>query len=97
MKIYLVLMTILLTILGLLSMFPALMAPLMFDAPGSTSDPVMLTLFAAVFSMPFVCGGAANVAWFLWDTHPKLSCLVVLSPVVNIIVVAAIFIGEQFA
>jgi hypothetical protein len=47
----------------LIGSFMAIMSPMMFDAPGSTSNPPVVLLFSSVISFPVVYLIAIVLAW----------------------------------
>ena len=61
----LVVMTFVWVLAGAVGIVPALMSPMMFDAPGSTDNPVVWVLFASVGTFPIACLVAVVSAWIL--------------------------------
>lgn len=100
---YLILLSIVVGVLGVLPAVPALFSVMMFDAPGSTSNPATIILFIATISFPLVCFGAIATAWELYRENRKWAGrLIFLSPTVNVIAFFAaydcleIFYGGKF-
>lgn len=44
----------------------AMMSPMMFDSPGSESNPHVIALFAAVVSFPILCLVSIVATWLTW-------------------------------
>lgn len=87
MKLYLALMSVVVTLLGVASVFPALFSVTMFDAPGSTRNPATIALFVAVASCPFVCYGAVTGAWALYTvSQRRLAAIAIWAPATNLVV-----------
>ena len=92
MKWYLAIMSVVVTLLGMASVMPAALSVMVFDAPGSTSNPATIALFIAVASCPFVCMGAVVGAWALYAaSHSKLSAIVIWAPALNLAAAAIAF------
>jgi hypothetical protein len=59
------LMTAVWVLVGLAAVFPAMMSPMAFDAPGSTSNPYTVGFAASIAVFPVVCLAAAALPWML--------------------------------
>jgi len=44
----------------------AMMSPMMFDAPGSESNPRVVAMFASVVSFPILCLVSILATWLTW-------------------------------
>lgn len=62
-RVWLIIETILAIPAIALGGFAALMSPMMFDAPGSTSNPQVLVLFFSVIAFPIACVAGVALAW----------------------------------
>ena len=51
------------TLLGLASAVPAMFSVMMFDAPGSTSNPATMALVASLMTFPFICALTVGNVW----------------------------------
>jgi hypothetical protein len=76
---------------GLLAIFPAILTPMMFDAPGSTSNPITVGLAVSVAAFPLVCLAGAVLPWLL--RHFSFAKWLFLLPVLDIGVIAAFAIA----
>ncbi|MFL1895987.1 hypothetical protein ACJRPK_09815 [Aquimarina sp. 2-A2] len=86
-NIYLVVCTILLTLLAFASLPMAMMSPMLFDSPGSDENMSTVTLFVAVISFPLIVLFAIPGGWMLH--HYKryvLSKIAISLPILNIII-----------
>jgi hypothetical protein len=81
-------------LIGLGAIFPALMSPMMFDSPGSTSNPVTVALAISVAVFPLFCLVAAALPWIL--RHWSLAKWVFLLPLVDIGIVIALFAALEY-
>ena len=71
---------------GFLGIAFALMAPMLFDAPGSTSNPATVTLFWSIFTYPVVSLLSIIVGWLLAKyVSPFIGCVVTFVPAVNLL------------
>jgi hypothetical protein len=76
--------------LGVASLFPAMFSVMMFDSPGSESNPLVIAMFASVISFPVVC--FATVAKILRASKEQAysrACLLACIPLINIAIVGA--------
>jgi len=85
-----VVLTALWAVAGLAAILPALMSPMMFDAPGSTANPVTIALAISVALLPLVCLVAAGLPWLL--RHWPLAKWIFLLPGLHIAVILALFV-----
>jgi hypothetical protein len=76
------LLTAVWVLVGLAAVFPALMSPMAFDAPGSTSNPFTIGFALSVAIFPLVCLAAAALPWIL--RHWSFAKWFFLLPLVNI-------------
>ena len=86
--------TALCVLVGLGGILPAMMSPMMFDSPGSTSNPVTVALAISVAVFPLFCLAAAALPWLL--RHWSLAKWVFLLPLVDIGIIIALFIALQY-
>lgn len=49
--------------------FMALMSPMLFDAPGSDSNPPVLLLFGSIVAFPLTCIAGIALAWIAYVRH----------------------------
>ena len=64
----------------------AMFSPMMFDAPGTTENPYIVTLFWSVVSFPFVMIGALNIAWIAFAMRRDRAALwISLLPIVPVL------------
>lgn len=85
-RIWLIVETILAIPGIVLGSFAALMSPMMFDAPGSTQNAQMLTLFWSVVSFPVLCVAGVLLAWIAFaKRRDRLALWFSLLPVVPIV------------
>ncbi len=86
-KVYLMITTGIFAAAGVLGFLPSMMAFMLFDAPGSENNPVIVTLFWAMVTFPVVCGLSVILSWYLYRVRQYfLACGVALLPLVNVIV-----------
>ena len=57
------LLSVLWLAVGFFAIFPAVMSVTMFDAPGSTSNPLTIGAAASFAALPLVCLAAAVLPW----------------------------------
>jgi hypothetical protein len=85
-RVWLIVETILCIPAVALGGFAALMSPMMFDAPGSTSNPHVVALFWSVVAFPFACMAAVVLGWILFATrHPRAAFWFSLTPLIPLI------------
>lgn len=80
-------LTALWVLTGVAAGVPAMMTPMMFDAPGSERNPVAIGLAISVAAFPLVCLLSAVLPW-LFRKRPFAAMLFLL-PVANLAVIAA--------
>lgn len=73
-----IVLTILSVLAGFMSFPLAMFSPMIFDAPGSSENPLALFLFYCVFSFPVLCMLGAILPW-MFKRHPKSIWLHALS------------------
>ena len=94
------LLTVVWVLVGLAAIFPALMSPMAFDAPGSTSNPFTVGFAISIAIFPFVCLAAAILPWIL--RHWPFAKWFFLLPLIDIgalaffIFALSYFSGGQF-
>jgi hypothetical protein len=81
-------------LVGLGATLPAMMSPMMFDSPGSTSNPIVIGLAISVAVFPLFCLAAAALPWIL--RHWSLAKWVFLLPLVDIGVIIALLAALQY-
>jgi hypothetical protein len=81
-------------LVGLGGFLPAMMSPMMFDSPGSTSNPVTIGLAISVAVFPLFCLAAAALPWLL--RHWSLAKWVFLLPLVDLGVIIALFAALEY-
>ena len=70
---------------GLVSVVPAGLSVMLFDAPGSSENPATVIVFWSALTFPLVCAAAAVVPWiFLFNNFPGIACLICACPLLNI-------------
>ncbi len=77
------------SVLGFFACLPAMMSPMMFDAPGSTSSVLTMVVFFSVLTLPVSFFMAATVPW-KYKENPKVKLLYLL-PVVHLAIAAGAF------
>lgn len=87
MQIWLIVATVLLSIATVAGILPALMSPMMFDAPGSMENRAIVTSAICVATFPIVCAVAIGLLWLLY-THQQYSAARIASllPLINLTV-----------
>ena len=86
MRIWLIVETILSVPTLLIGAVAALMSPMMFDAPGSTSNPQVVVLFWSAISFPVACILGVASAWIAFAMRSeRLAMWLSLLPVIPII------------
>lgn len=86
MKIQLIILSIVVGLVGLAGLFPAAFSVMMFDAPGSSSNPATITLFLSVATFPIVCLASIIAAWSFYSSQQmEVAGWVILSPALNIV------------
>jgi hypothetical protein len=86
------------TILGIpaiaLGGFAAIMSPMMFDAPGSTSNPHIVAFFWSVVAFPFTCIAALILGWIFFATRrPRAALWFSLTPLIPLVTGAIAAMG----
>ena len=85
-RIWLIVETILCIPTVLLGAAAALMSPMMFDAPGSTSNPQVVMLFWSAISFPFVCILGVVAAWIAFARRSERTAMgLSLLPVIPLV------------
>jgi ABC-type sulfate transport system permease subunit len=84
-----IVMTVLCVVLGLASIFPVLMTPMLFDAPGSTSNRFTIAIAVAMVALPVTCLLGAVLPW-VFRPHAFAKALFLL-PLLDLVVIAALF------
>lgn len=70
------------------------MAPMLFDAPGATSNPATVTLFWSILMYPVVSLLSIIVGWLLSKySNPWLGCVVSFVPALNLLAAVIAVIG----
>jgi len=86
---WLIAATVLFAIGGLLSLLPAMMSGMMFDAPGSERNPATIAIFVSVISFPVVCVLSILVSWILYRCgRLEAALLASAAPLVNLLILA---------
>jgi hypothetical protein len=75
-------LTVLWLVVGVFAIFPAMMSPMMFDSPGSTSNPFTVGAAASFAALPVVCLAAAALPW-IFRHWPEANWFFAM-PLVNI-------------
>jgi hypothetical protein len=83
-----VLFTVLVGILGVMGVFGAMFAAMMFDAPGSERNQPTRILALSVVTLPVSCLIAIGLAWFFRD-RGSASLWLFLLPLLNVVTGAA--------
>ncbi|MBD2258048.1 hypothetical protein [Pseudanabaena sp. FACHB-2040] len=79
---------------AVIGVFPAVMTPMMFDAPGSMENPATVTLAIGVATFPIVCVLAVVLSWTVallpvlaqFPQHYSWACALTGLPLVNVVV-----------
>lgn len=77
---------------AVIGLLPALMTPMMFDAPGSLENPVTVTLALSIATFPVVCAVAVLLSWLVFGLpalahfpHRYLwACALISLPLINV-------------
>lgn len=76
--------------LGTVGVVPALFSVMMFDAPGSTTNPATIASAASVMSFPLVCGISVSLCWTRFrEQRFAAAGWSTLLPLMNVVVLAA--------
>jgi sulfite exporter TauE/SafE len=87
-------LTLLVGIAGLMGCMPAMMSPMIFDAPGSERNPAAWIFLLSLGTFPIMCLAAIIAAWRkTGETRASLWWFAM--PLVNVVVVAIILILAQ--
>ena len=78
---------------GLLGVFPALISPMAFDSPGSTSNPFTVGFAASIALFPIFCLAGAVLPWIL--QHWLFAKWMFLLPLLDIAVLAFFVFGLE--
>ena len=81
-------------LVGLGATLPAMMSPMMFDSPGSTSSPITIGLALSIALLPLFCLAAAVLPWIL--RHWSSAKWIFLLPLVDIGVIIALLAALQY-
>jgi hypothetical protein len=88
---------------GFLGIGLLFVAPMLFDAAGSGSNPATVTLFWSIVTYPVVCLLSIVIGWLFYKFgNPFVGCVVAFVPAINLVaaVVAVIclqiFYGGKF-
>lgn len=85
-QVYLVTASTIVGGLGLLSVMPALLSVMMFDAPGSQENPATNLLFWSVFLFPLTCVVSVACAWGLYAAKVRRWAILVTGlPMINVL------------
>ena len=86
---FLIITSIFLLVVGLISVVPAMMSFMMFDAPGSEKNPTTIILFCSVLTFPAACLLAIVLSWILYACQrQRTACWAAFLPIANLIVAA---------
>ncbi|MFQ4139851.1 hypothetical protein PGN35_026410 [Nodosilinea sp. PGN35] len=89
--------TVLLVVGAIAGFLPALMTPMMFDAPGALENPATVTLALSIATFPIVCVVALLLSWLVFllpvfanlPYHYSLACGLTALPLINLAVATA--------
>jgi hypothetical protein len=87
------LLTALWLVVGVFALVPAVMSPMMFDAPGSISNPFTVGAAASFAALPFVCLAAAVLPWIF--RHWPLAKWLFALPLINIGIIIIFFVAIE--
>lgn len=91
MRIWFLIATLLYMLLGVLGAGFAMMSPMMFDAPGSTENQLLWTLFWTVISFPVSCLIAIIGMWVLHlISWPRAALVASVLPLLHGVVFAIV-------
>ena len=86
-------MSIFTFVVGIVSLFPALLAPMAMDSPKSAKNPLLYVFVVSAFCFPFMCFGTALRSWYLlWRGEEKLATKALATPVINVVVIVSSFV-----
>jgi uncharacterized membrane protein YbhN (UPF0104 family) len=84
-----------LVLVGLGSLAPVMMVPMMFDAPGSESNPLVIILAAMMVAFPLLCLISAILPWLFW--RKSFAKWLFLPPILDLAAIVLMFVAlEQF-
>ena len=82
-------LTVLLVVLGFASILPVLMAPMLFDAPGSTANPFTVGVAVAIVALPMACFLGAGLPWAF--AHRPFAKMFFLLPILDLALIVLLF------
>lgn len=87
----LVITTLLSTAAGIVGLLPALMSPMLFDAPGSTHKAENVALFFGALTFPLTCLVAIVLSWLLYRSQKfAVACCVAFLPGFHFLIVVVL-------
>ncbi|NJN62970.1 MAG: hypothetical protein HC795_16945 [Coleofasciculaceae cyanobacterium RL_1_1] len=82
---------------AVLSIRSVMMTPMLFDAPGSSENAIVITLALSIVTFPVVCALAIAVSWAaLYIRSEALAIAGTLLPLANIVVAIGIVLCGVF-
>lgn len=82
---------------AVLSLRSVMLTPMLFDAPGSSENAMIITLALSVVTFPVVCAVAIALSWAaLYIRSQELAIAGTLLPLVNIVVAIGIVLCRTF-
>ncbi len=95
---WLIAATVIWLLAGLVGLLMAGFSVMIFDAPGSTSNPGAILLFLSIVSFPPACALAILVAWISFSTNKlRFACWSTLLPLVSPLLAAfAVYVVDTF-
>jgi hypothetical protein len=79
---------------GLASLFPVILIPMMFDAPGSEANPLVFALAAAIAAFPVFCFAGAILPWVF--RRRSFAKRLFLLPALDIVMIVLAFFALDY-
>jgi len=76
------------------SLLPVVMLPMMFDAPGSESNRLLIALAAAIAAFPILCVVGAVLPWLFW--RRSFARWLFLPPALDLTLIVMGFVALQY-
>jgi hypothetical protein len=88
-----VVMSIFTFFVGIVSLFPAGLAPMAGDSPESGKNPLLIVFVVSALCFPFMCFGTALRSWYLlWRGEEKMASKALAIPVIHVVVIVSSFV-----
>ena len=90
---FLIILTVIFSLGGLLGILPAITSVFLFDSPGSEKNPATIILFANALTFPLACLTSIVASWVLYAVKRyTLAFIIALLPLVNVMMGASALI-----